>query len=369
MKPAADCGKLNEKEKGGVPVSEQEWTVFSREGEAESEEELRRQAAEKAARREAEEKARWIAARRAEDRAAARKKILLSLARILALALALAALGLLGYPGYQSYRAGEAAKAGDWALAAERYRDAANWRVYDSLFHPGAKAQEMDAALRLASCTAGVSDREIPRGALRLQGMAEGRSGPITVEVIADSQRIYRVAVTEHSEVDEIGGEAARQIPGRIFRAQSADVDALTGATISSQAICRAVSQALSSDEAWAAGIYPWKFGALPAMPSPTPTPGPMPRDMQVYFYENELEEFTEQVGESVRLRVKAYPEELFGDAVYHWSVSDPTVLKLSVSEDSRECVVLCLSHRPGGVILTVECNGFTRDIQVYTRR
>jgi uncharacterized protein with FMN-binding domain len=350
-------------------VSDQEWKLYSQREERESEEERRRREAAKAARREAEEKARWIAARRAEDRAAARKKLLRTLSVALPLALLLAALALLAYPGYQAYRAADAAERGDLALAAERYRDAASWGVYDRLFHAGARAEELDAAQRLASCTAGVPDREIPRGALRLQGTAQGREGPITVEVIADSQRIYRVAVIEHSETDAIGGEAARQIPGRIFRAQSAEVDAVTGATISSRAICDAVSQALSSDEAWAAGIYPWKFGALPPMPSPSPTPGPTPRDLKVFFYENELEEFTEQVGESVRLRARAYPEGQFTDAVYHWSVSDPTVLKLSVSEDSRECVVLCLSHQPGGVTLTVECNGFTRDIQVYTRR
>lgn len=350
-------------------MNDQEWTVYSQREDRESEEELRRREAEKAARREAEEKARWIAARKAEDRAASRKKALHFLAVALPLALLLAAFALLAYPGYQAYRAGEAAKAWDYALAAERWRDAAKWGVFNSLFRAETRAGEMEAALRLASCTAGVPDSEIPRGALRLRGEAEGRSGPITVEVIVDSRRIYRVAVTEHTEVDEIGGEAARQMPGRIFRAQSVDVDALTGATISSQAICRAVAQALNSDQAWAAGIYPWTFGAVTPMPSPSPTPGPTPRDLKVFFYDEEREEFTEQVGESVRLNVKAYPEELFGDAVFRWSVSDPTVLKLSVSEDTRQCVVLCLSHQPGGVTLTVECNGFTRDIQVYTRR
>ena len=42
--------------------------------------------------------------------------------------------------------------------------------------------------------------------------------------------------------------------------------------------------------------------------------------------------------------------------------------LKISVSESTRECVVLCLKHRPGTVTLTVDCNGVTRDILIYTR-
>ena len=331
--------------------------------------ELERWSAEKeAARREAEEKKRWIARRRAEDRAKLLRKIGRIAALVLPLPLLLAAVLLLGIPGYSAGRAAQAAQAGNYARAREYYREAAEHRLFNALFHADEKADRMAAALRLESCTAGVSDREIPRNAVRLTGTAEGRSGPVTVEIIADSDRIYRVSVLEHSEQDEIGGEAARQIPGRIFRAQRVDVDAVTGATISSQAICSAAAMALNSDEAWIAGVYAWRFGGIPAMPSPSPTMGPAPEDLKVFYYENELEEFTEKVGESVRLHAVAYPESEFSDASFRWSVSDPQILKISVNESTRECVVLCLKHRPGTVTLTVDCNGVTRDITIYTR-
>lgn len=350
-------------------MPDQEWTVFTQSRSPEDEAERKRREAEKAARREAEEKARWIAQRRAEDRAAARKKLLQLAGKVLAPLLLLALLVFLGYPGYRAYQAADALERGDYAKAVLRYRQAGSWSLFNALFHADEKADEMEAAERLAARTAGAADSEIPKGAVRLSGVSQGRSGPVAVEVIADSKRIYRISVTEYSETDEIGGEAARIIPGRIYQAQSASVDLVAGATLSSQAICDAVSQALSSDKAWAAGIYPWTFGAVPPMPSPSPTPGPKPEELKVFFYDTELEEFTEQVDEVVRLKVVAYPEGQFDDAVFSWDIDDPYVLKLNISKSTRECEVQCLANRAGYVTLTVKCNGVSKEIRVYTKK
>ena len=317
----------------------------------------------------AEEKKEWIARRKAQERAKARQKALRILLIALPLALLMGALGMLGYPGFQALRAGEAARAGDLRKAEELYREAAAWGVFDGIFRAGQKAETVRLARRLNECSAGLEEDQIPRGAVKLTGTAEGRNGPLTVVLWADGQKLYRISVTRHSENEGIGGEAARQLPGRIYAAQRVDVDALTGATISSQAICRAASQALNSDEAWAAGIYAWRFGAVTPMPSPTPTPGPTPRDLKVFFYENELEEFTEAVDESVLLHAEAYPAPLFEEgAVFQWRVSNTDAIRLSVSEDTRSCTVLCLRHIPGGVDLTVSCNGFEKTIHIYTK-
>ncbi len=315
-----------------------------------------------------EEKAQWIAQRKAADRKAFLEKTIRVLLVALPLALVLATLVLLGIPGFTAIRAGDAQEAGDYAKAARLYARAGKWGLFDLFFDAAEKAEENRTALRLSTCSAGAADWEIPKSAARLTGTSEGRSGPITVEILADRDRIWRVTVTEHSENEEIGGQAAREIPGRIYRSQSVEVDAVTGATISSQAICRAVSQALNSDEAWAAGIYAWKFGAITPMPPPSPTVGPAPEEMKVFYYETELEEFTEKVGESVRLKVKAYPEADFGDAVFQWSVSDERRIKITVSEDTKSCTVLCLKHEGGAVTLTVRCNGVEKQITVYTR-
>ncbi len=351
-------------------MPDQEWTVFTQNRSPEAEAERKRREEEKAARREAEEKARWIAQRRAEDRAAAGKKLLHFAGKVLAPLLLLALLVFFGYPGYRAYEAADALERGDYAKAVLRYRQAGSWSLFDALFHANEKADQMEAAERLAARTAGAADSEIPKGAVKLSGVSQGRSGPVAVEVIADSKRIYRISVTEYSETDEIGGEAARIMPGRIYQAQSASVDLVAGATLSSRAICDAVSQALSSDKAWAAGIYPWTFGAVPPMPSPSPTPGPKPEELKVFFYDTELEEdFTEQVDEVVRLKAVAYPEGLFDEAIFTWSIDDPYVLKLSVSKSTRECEVRCLANRAGYVTLRVECNGVSKELKVYTRK
>lgn len=332
-------------------------------------EEAREMAAWAARVREQEEKEAWIAQRKAQERRALWEKIKQWLLIALPIVLVMGTLILLGIPGFSAIRAGDAAEAGDYAKAARLYERAGKWGLFDRIFEASKKAEENRTAQRLLNCSAGAEDWEIPKSAVRLTGTSQGRSGPVTVELIADKDRIWRITVTEHSEDEEIGGQAAQQLPERIYRAQTVDVDAVTGATISSQAICRAASQALNSDKAWAAGIYAWKFGAITPMPPPSPTPGPKPEELKVFYYETELEEFTEKVGESVRLRVRAYPEADFSDAVYQWSISDPRRVTITVSEDTRYCAVLCVKHEPGPLTLTVNCNGVEKQITVYTRK
>ena len=102
--------------------------------------------------------------------------------------------------------------------------------------------------------------------------------------------------------------------------------------------------------------------------PTPSPTPVPIPESVKVFFFEDEKEEFTEKVGEAVKLKAVAYPVDQFPNATFKWSVNDESVIKLTVSDDTKECEVLCLKHQPGGVTLTVECNGVKKDVKVYTK-
>lgn len=102
--------------------------------------------------------------------------------------------------------------------------------------------------------------------------------------------------------------------------------------------------------------------------PTPSPTPTPVPESVKVFFFEDEKDEFTEKVGESVKLHAVAYPVNQFPNGPYQWSVNDESVVKLTVSEDTKECEVLCLKHQPGGVTLTVSCNGVEKKVIVYTK-
>ena len=116
-----------------------------------------------------------------------------------------------------------------------------------------------------AAPVAGVKDSQIPETAATLSGTADGRNGPLAVEVIADGEKIYRISVTDHQETDGIGSEAVKKLPAAIFQAQNvADVDAVSGATISSAAIQNAMVNALTSEAAKDAGINPKTFGANP---------------------------------------------------------------------------------------------------------
>lgn len=102
---------------------------------------------------------------------------------------------------------------------------------------------------------------------------------------------------------------------------------------------------------------------------TPPPTPVPVPEAVKVFFFEDEKEEFTMQVGETEKFHAVAYPVEQFPNGPYTWSVSDESVIQLTVSEDTRECTFTCLSYKAGGVTVTVTCNGVEKTIYVYTKK
>lgn len=76
-------------------------------------------------------------------------------------------------------------------------------------------------------------------------GTAEGRNGPVTVEVVLTDSAIQSVTVTSQNETPGIADAALTDIPASIVSAQSWDVDVSSGATLTSNAIRIAVKQAL----------------------------------------------------------------------------------------------------------------------------
>ncbi len=71
---------------------------------------------------------------------------------------------------------------------------------------------------------------------------AAGIHGPVAVEVTFSKDRIESVRVTAQNETQGIGTKAVEILPEKIVGVQSAKVDALTGATITSTAIRDAVN-------------------------------------------------------------------------------------------------------------------------------
>ena len=92
-----------------------------------------------------------------------------------------------------------------------------------------------------------VGDANISKDAVTLTGTAEGRNGPIEVEIIADAERIYQIRVLNHEETEGIGTVAVEKLPAAIYENQSLQVDSISGATITSDAIKAAVINALEN--------------------------------------------------------------------------------------------------------------------------
>ncbi len=100
-------------------------------------------------------------------------------------------------------------------------------------------------AFLIASCFA-ISLMTCSSSGSSYEGTAKGRNGDITVKVSLDGNKITAVKVVSHKETAGIADPAINDIPKEIVKAQTADVDSISGATITSDAIKEAVKAALS---------------------------------------------------------------------------------------------------------------------------
>ncbi|MDO4484139.1 MAG: FMN-binding protein, partial [Clostridia bacterium] len=74
----------------------------------------------------------------------------------------------------------------------------------------------------------------------------DGQEGPMTVEVTVADGAITAVVVAENHETQTIAAAALEKIPQAIVEAGSPDVDAVSGATLTSNRIMQAVADALA---------------------------------------------------------------------------------------------------------------------------
>ena len=87
----------------------------------------------------------------------------------------------------------------------------------------------------LSSCAAGAEQRT---------GEAQGYGGVLRVTVSMNGEDVTEVRVTSHNETEGVGTRAIDVLPDMIAREDSIDVDSVSGATITSEAIKAAVAQA-----------------------------------------------------------------------------------------------------------------------------
>ena len=98
------------------------------------------------------------------------------------------------------------------------------------------------SALVAAGLAAGVASAMTP-GAY--EATAQGRNADVTVRVTVSTDKIEKIEIVKHSETPGIGDLAVNELPAAMLSAQTAAVDAVGGATMSSAAIKKAVAEAL----------------------------------------------------------------------------------------------------------------------------
>lgn len=96
-----------------------------------------------------------------------------------------------------------------------------------------------------------------------VEASAEGYGGTVSVKVTFKGDKITKVDVDAPKETDGVGSRAVEELPAKIVEANSADVDATAGATMTSNAIKSAVKKAVKkksgeseSEVSMTAGTY-----------------------------------------------------------------------------------------------------------------
>ena len=84
----------------------------------------------------------------------------------------------------------------------------------------------------------------------------EEKDKKATIEVEVDAETILNVTVVEQTETQGVGTNAIDALPGKIVKYQSLAVEAVSGATVTSEALIKAVETALVEAGAKAEELY-----------------------------------------------------------------------------------------------------------------
>lgn len=79
------------------------------------------------------------------------------------------------------------------------------------------------------------------------EGIGTGNNGDIKVEVVVEDGKIISVELKEHEETEGLYEDAEKTVIAEIIEKQTTEVDAVTGATNTSNGIIEAVADALST--------------------------------------------------------------------------------------------------------------------------
>ena len=99
--------------------------------------------------------------------------------------------------------------------------------------------------LALVLCSMGVMAEGFTAGTYT--GTAQGFGGEITATVTLSDSEMTAIDVVGEGETAGLGSVAIEQLPGKMLAAQTPNVDAMSGATVTSEAIAAAVTAALAT--------------------------------------------------------------------------------------------------------------------------
>lgn len=101
-------------------------------------------------------------------------------------------------------------------------------------------------AVLLAVVLTGCSSASVYKDG-QYEGSAEGKYGPVTIELTISKDKIKAFEVVSHTETPGISDPAIQEIPAAILKNQSIEgVDVIAGVTVTSEAILKAAEVALS---------------------------------------------------------------------------------------------------------------------------
>ena len=116
--------------------------------------------------------------------------------------------------------------------------------AHAAAFNPeGAKMEEATGDGNAAPAAAAVSDATYQDGSY--QAAHDGKEGPVPVTVTVSGGKIASVEIGDNNDTAGIGSQAIDALPAAIVAANGADVDAISGATMTSDAIIAGVQECL----------------------------------------------------------------------------------------------------------------------------
>ncbi|NLY09952.1 MAG: FMN-binding protein [Tissierellia bacterium] len=97
----------------------------------------------------------------------------------------------------------------------------------------------------LVGCGGGDSGKAAIYTAGTIEKTVPGYGGDMVLKVTFTDSAIKEILVTSHEETENVGSVAVEELPFKIVEKQSTEVETITGATISSNAIIDGVNAAI----------------------------------------------------------------------------------------------------------------------------